>query len=417
VRRLVVLLVVLAGCGSEETRTPASVVPAESEAYVSLDPRLDGALERLLRAVGHDDANVVHDVRPWIGGRAAAFMVGEELGVAFEVRDEEGAAAFADEFQPAAVVGDHVVVSREAEVVDQVAAVEEDDGDVLAAIDGFDERGAVYATATNRTIAGGLANELGETTFLVSALIGVLPPDGRFTAHMTRDGRATRVVVTGLPRPPGEAPSLADLPGAAWLALSSADLGATLLTLFSIAPPGPPAYGRAQLASGLDLDDEVLRHLGAGTFFVQGSGHTDLGARLVVETKDDAALRRAAITLARELGPDAEVHTNRPGAGESWLELAAIAKGLDPTDVGTLDSFFAEIRSGMLDVDIGEATGGDSEQLRDMPYFQDAERRLGAPPTVFVDLKALSRFTEEPLPGAYFALAQTSRDLRAVYLR
>jgi hypothetical protein len=165
----------------------------------------------------------------------------------------------------------------------------------------------------------------------------------------------------------------------------------------------------------------VLRHLGAGTFFVQGSGHTDLGARLVVEVKDEAAVRRAAIEVGRELRPDADVRTNRPGSDEAWLELGAHAEGLDPTGVGTLNSFFAEVESGRLDIDFGEATGGDSEQLRDMPHFQDAQRRLGAPPTAFVDLAAVSRFTDAPLPGAYVALAETSeggrRGLRAVYVR
>jgi hypothetical protein len=411
----VVVLVALAGCGGGQESTPASVVPADAEVYVSVDPRLRGMLDRLFGAVRMDAVNTVHDVGPWLGDRAAAFVARDATALALEVRDEDGAAAFVDEFQPSAVVGDHVVVSQSAELVDTVAAIEDDAA--LAAADGFDERGSVYATATDARIAQGLAAELGMPTVIESAMTELLPRDGRATMRMTTDRRATRVEIDGLGRRAPPAPSLADLPGAAWLAFSAGDLGATLLTAFSIAPLGPPAFGRAQIASGLDLDDDVLAHLGAGTFFVQGSGHTDLGARLVVELDDEAALRRAAITLAQELRPDADVRTNRPGSGEAWLQLAAIADGLDPTEVGTLDSFFAEVESGRLDVDFGEATGGDSEQLRDMPYFRDAERRLGMPPTVFVDLAALSRFTDAPVPGAYFAMAESSGGLRAVFVR
>jgi hypothetical protein len=410
----VVVILVLAGCG-EETSTPASVVPGDAEAYVSVDPRLDGMLDLFFGAVDMDAVNTVHDVGPWLGDRAAAFVVGDATGLALEVRDEEGAAAFANEFQPAAVVGDHVVLSPSAELVDAAAALEEDDA--LAAMEGFDEGGAVYATATDGRIADGLAAELGMPIVVQSAMIELLPREGRSTMRMTIDGRATRVDIAGLGPPPPKPPSLADLPGAAWLAVASGDLGATLLTAFSIAPLGPPAYSRAQNVSGLDLDDDVFRHLGAGTFFVQGTGHTDLGARLVVEAKDEAALRRAAIDLGQELRPDAELRTNRLGSDEAWLELGAIVEGLDPTEVGALDSFFAELQNGRLDVDFGEATGGDSEQLRDMPYFQDAERRLGAPPTLFVDLAALSRFTDAPVSGAYFALAETSDGgLRVVYV-
>jgi hypothetical protein len=420
-----VILVALTGCASE-TSTPASVVPADAEAYVSVDPTLDRMLERLFGAVEMDAVNTVHDVQPWLGDRAAAFVVGDATAVALEVRDDEAAAVFVDEFQPSAVVGDHVIVSQSAELVDATAALEDDAA--LADADGFDsdaEGGerppAAYATATDGRIADGLAAALGLPVAVESAMIELLPREGRFTMRMTIDGPATRLEIAGLGRPPPKAPSLADLPGGAWLAVAAGDLGSTLLAAFSIAPLGPLAYARAQLASGLDLDDDVFRHLGAGTFFVQGSGHTDLGARLVVEVKDETALRRAAIELGRELRPDAEVRTNRPGSNEAWLELGAHAEGLDPTGIGTLDSFFAEVESGRLDVDFGEATGGDSEQLRDMPYFQDAECRLGAPPTAFVDLAAVSRFTEAPLPGAYVALAETSeggrRGLRAVYVR
>jgi hypothetical protein len=174
--------------------------------------------------------------------------------------------------------------------------------------------------------------------------------------------RSRRIEVSGMPRRPDAAPSLADVPGAAWLAFASADLGedATLAR---------ERLAQIEQATGIDLEQAVLGHLGAGMFFVQGRNPGEMGGRLVAETVDEDALKREATAWAERLGPEqAEIHK-----GENFFELTV--------DDPALPHLFLEIRDGRLQIDGGVAPGGVAEDLDDTRAYRDAERRLGGPPT------------------------------------
>jgi hypothetical protein len=126
----------------------------------------------------------------------------------------------------------------------------------------------------------------------------------------------------------------------------------------------------------VDLEHDVLPHLGAGMFFVQGRYHYERGGRLVAEVGDEEGLRREVVALARRLGPKrADLQLNRPGA-EPFLELSARAGDLEP--------FFLRLRDGRLYLDVGTAPGGVAEDLSDTRAYRDAARRLGGAPTLLL---------------------------------
>ena len=125
---------------------------------------------------------------------------------------------------------------------------------------------------------------------------------------MWKESGRQRIEVTGLPARSDTAPTLANVPGAAWLAFASADLGEDAALARE-----HEQYVQIEALTGLDLEAPVLPHLGAGMFFVQGRTPDDMGGRLVAEVADEDALRREATALAQRLGPKrAELHHERP---------------------------------------------------------------------------------------------------------
>jgi hypothetical protein len=153
--------------------------------------------------------------------------------------------------------------------------------------------------------------------------------DGPLTARIWEEPGRERSEVAGLPPPSDTAPTLADVPGAAWLAYAWADVGAH------------DRFVEIERLTRLDLE-RVLPHLGAGMLFVQGHTPTDTGGRLVAEVADEEAVRRA---------------------------LAGDHKGR------------VRIADGRLIIDAGVAPGGVAEDLDDTRAYKDAARRLGGAPT------------------------------------
>jgi hypothetical protein len=215
--------------------------------------------------------------------------------------------------------------------------------------------------------------------------------------------RAAEVEISGLPQSP-PAPSLKDLPNAAWLALAAGDTGRTIAAALATFTP---QLDDAEQATGLDFDDDVLPHLGPGSFFIQGTQYTDLGARLLAETKDERALQRAAVRFARRMGARAELYKTRPGADERIVQVSWSRRGSQDE---LFDDYWVEIRGGRFILETGQATGGVAGALSDTPRWKDAVRRLGGEPTLLIDLISAERVVGDALLPLTYVAARITPD-------
>jgi hypothetical protein len=171
---------------------------------------------------------------------------------------------------------------------------------------------------------------------------GEMLGDGPMTARIWRESGRERIEVTGLPAHSDTAPTLAAVPGAAWLAFASADLGEDAALARE-----HEQYVQIEQLTGLDLERSVLPHLGAGMFFVQGRTPADMGGRLLAEVADEDALRRALVS--RRKRPDIP--------------------------------YRVRISGGRLTIEAGVTPGGVAEDLDDTRAYRDAARQLGGAPT------------------------------------
>jgi hypothetical protein len=348
---LVAICAVLAGCGGGESG-PESVVPKDATAYVSVDMRSPVAA-----ALPH---------RAWVGDRAALFALDDEIALVLTADDEDAARAYAREpevafeWPAAGIVDGHLVLARTAGLVD--AAREAADGEAYKTDEPEDL--AAFVSAKRGADAGEALAHLG-----MPAGLTLLLPEGELEARARQDGEATVIDVDGVaPRPRG--PALDAVPESARLAISDGDIGSLVLAARVAAPE---MWTRIERRVGIDFERELIPHLAAGTFFVQENAD-DENARLVVDIRDQAAVRRAGfnvITVQRRR-PRTTVWTG--GAQEE------LSFGVDWPKRG----FYATIENGRLAVDIG-TTGGDSEFITDTARYRDAERLLGAPPALLLE--------------------------------
>jgi hypothetical protein len=371
--RLSVLVValVLAGCGGG---APSEVVPADVTLYVGASA--DEA-DMLLTLTSRADLAFDRDVKPWLGERAAYFQRGgeDEYGLVFASENDERAEAFARKvasggpLRASAVIDGYLVLASSRELLR--AANASAGGQSLADSARLDIDGEDEEDAPDILMAGDHPDVL--LSRLPWPEQGSIPTDAfgddPVTARLWNASGVQRIEVTGLPARADAAPTLADVPGAAWLAFASADLGED-----AALAGAHEQYVQIERATGLDLERAVLPHLGAGMFFVQGRNPYDMGGRLVAETGNEDALRREAIAFARQLGPRrADLVLEPPGADERFLELVV--------DLPDLPHVFVRIRDGRLSLDVGAAPGGVADDLDDTRAYRDAERRLGGRPT------------------------------------
>jgi hypothetical protein len=336
-------------------------VPADATIYVGVSA---AEAERILGATSRADVEFERDVEPWIGDRAAYFAIvaRDEAGLVFDVEDEEAAEAFARKVTAAgplrasAIIDGKLVLTSSRDLLRAADAAA--GGQALADstrldVAGEDEEEApdvVLATSEPRAFAAGV------DAFDVPAEPAIpLIDDGPVTARMWDD----LVEVKGLPASP-PAPSLADLPGEARVAIAAANL--------SIGDPlagGREAVRRWPPA--LDLPP-LLRHAGAGTMAVQAEG-----AQIVAEVKDEAALRRALGALARGL-PRRRFVVDLYEVNGTLHLLASPRRKREP-------HFLVDVGKRLV-VATGEALGGSAEDLGDTARYRAAERQLGGPPTM-----------------------------------
>lgn len=339
------LLLTLAGCGGGP---PSEVVPADATIYLGADA------SQAERTIGWPDGDFdfERDVRPWLGERVAYFTLGApDAGFVIDSEDDEAAEAFAakvttgSQYRASAMIDGHLVLTSSRALLRAANAAA--GGEALADSTRLDVEGEDSDDPPAFLIA---AEEPGTVPAAFELLMGIdgdsIPAealgDGPLTVRLWEKPR--RIEVTGLPPHADTAPTLANVPGAAWLAVASADLGEDALLARA-----HEQYEQIEAMTGLDLERSVLPHLGAGMFFVQGRTPTDMGGRLVAEVADEEALRREANALERRGG----------------LEVP----------------YRVRISDGRLFLDVGAAPGGVAEDLDDTRAYKDAARRLGGAPT------------------------------------
>jgi hypothetical protein len=347
-RRLPILaLLLLAGCGGG---APSEVVPADATIYIGVDAE---HAEPLLPETSRVDIDFEDDVVPWLGDRAAYFAIGPQdiAGLVFDAEDEEAAEAFGRKVTAGGPMRASAVIDGRLVLASTRA--------LLRAADAAADSGSL-ADSTKLDVAGEDADD--PPDFLIAAEEPPIVPqafelvkamdrpeipdealgDGPMTARIWRERGRERIEVAGLPPHPDTAPTLAGVPGAAWLAFASADLGED-----AVLAREHEQYAQLEQLTGLDLERSVLPHLGAGMFFVQGKTPADMGGRLVAEVADEDALRRAVVARRKR------------------------------ADV----PYRVRISGGRLIIDAGATPGGVADDLDDTPAYRDAARRLGGAPT------------------------------------
>jgi hypothetical protein len=363
VRRSLAIVVAagVAGCGGSGDR-PASVVPKDAAAYVAVDMRSEVADELPQRS--------------WVGERAALFTLGDAEGTALllETDDTEAAEAYAHEpsveqaYPASAIVDGHLVLATNDALL--TAAREAADGESYK--DDESAGLAAFATAAHGADAAEPLARLG-----VPEPAARLLPDGRFTARVRADGTAMTIDVDGA-TPRSGAPALDAVPASAWLAIASGDVGADVRAAI------PELLDRASQRLGIDTERELLPLLAEGWAYLQHTTDHESG-RVFAQLRDDEAMRRAGarVRAAQRRRPRANVDFYRNIGGQ--MHLYVDWPGLIESPVS---NFVATVEDGHVSIELG-SPGGDAEDIPDTARYQDAERRLGGPPTLLVDLKAI----------------------------
>jgi hypothetical protein len=369
-RRLAILIAVaLAGCGQS---APSSVVPADASVYVGLS----AAEAERLPALTSQEVDFEREIRPWLGDRAAYFArADDEYGLVFAADDEEEAEAFgrrvatAGPLRASAVIDGYLVLASSRELLRAANAAA--GGQALANSTRLDVTGEdeddppeiLLATQDTRAFTSGL--DLFDFPSRGPALD--LAGDGPLTARLWDEVTE----VKGLPAR-GPAPSLEDAPGAARVAIAASDLSA-----HDPLEPARDALARVRAWPDVGLYEAARPYLGAATMFVQGRSFFDIGARLVADTDDEAALRRDVVAAARDIYRRRwNVDVN---LGRDFLQIGVSRrKGLGP-------HLYLQVKNGRFYIDFGTPVGGVAEDLGDTRRYRDATRRLGGAPTLLID--------------------------------
>ncbi|HEU4657828.1 MAG TPA: DUF3352 domain-containing protein [Capillimicrobium sp.] len=404
------------------------------------------------------------DVKPWLGERAGVFVTGfngedADAAVVVASTDDEKAAAAVEkdagedaeqrtyedveywvdaDGNAEGVVGDFVVVGTERAfrtVVDtvngdDVETIEDGDqyGEALDAVGGDEDALATVYVNTEGLIdavgrSGGIPAEqldsLRETLQenggeAAAAKLGVA--DNQVTVESAAIG------VTGDAASAGgdAAAAVAALPGDAWMAFGIGAIGERVRNAMDQLRTAAEAQGQdldqilAQVSqqTGIDIDQDLLSWMGDGGVFVRGTGLSDIGGALVVQTSDPKRSNEAIVKIAQLLqqqSPGTSVSPLRGVAGaDDGVVISAPGSPVQVILATAGDRFVAGVGQSAVEEAIDPKT-----TLADSDAFQAAADALGddVKPSFFFDVAPVLTLAEAVGAGGDPSFAEAKQYL------
>jgi hypothetical protein len=459
----------LAGCGGsggDPDADPAAVVPARAPIYLEASVKADDDFEAVAkklsgsenpnaeikrlfeRAVneGGGDFKWDEDVKPWIGDRVGIYITalnpeGEDADAAFvaPTEDADKAQEFlekdlaekgdGDEQEPkvadrkykdteykvdtanneaVAILDDYAVYGTEQAVKGGIDATE---GEGLADADAFkkardqvedDALGFGYVRLST------LFSSLGPQGAAARQLLGQSGDTVAFSLDAEENEISAEVATLGAKDggPTGPGAVLPSLPGDAWVAAGSADIGAQFeKQLQQFSQLG--AFGGVNVdqvleqfrsQTGLDVREDVLSWMGDAGIYVAGQGLSDIGGALVVQSKDAAKSEdfvAALPRLIRRFGQgQVTARSLEPSGGVDFdrgVQLRASGLPLPISIVAAGERFVIAVGGTAL-----EAALKPAEALKDSAAFKDAAEKLeeGIEPQLFVNMDPIRQLLD-----------------------
>jgi hypothetical protein len=171
-----------------------------------------------------------------------------------------------------------------------------------------------------------------------------------------------------------------ELPADSWLAFAQPELGRTIEGYLDLAAGA--AGGRdviqqqLEMATGLDLERDVIAWMGDWSAFVRGTSVAELDGAVVIETKDEAASGRFIDAIARLARENAG-----PGMRIVPLQLAGGGEGVTARSPELPRPIHLFQRDGKVVAAYGDAAAEDAidpgETLAGSPGYTQAEEALG----------------------------------------
>ena len=399
------------------------------------EERLNELLEKASKSEKDSKVDYRQDVQPWLGDKAAVFVAAPKAGSketawsAVVATTDEGKAkdtiakgkkagdkdatyngtdyVIDSEGDAMAVVNGFFVAGSDAGVK---AAIDANKGESLSesdrykqAIDGVDDEriALVYEDLSGlvQTLASASGESLGPAAPLLGSLFGGKPVVATIKAEQQA------LVIDGS-LIPGSAvlnlfgkttPLLGDVPADSWLAIGQSDFGGAVKSLFGMFAgfAGGEEQLKAQVrqASGLDLDRDVFSWIGDVAMFVNGDSQQSIGGGVLIQSKDEAASRRALTklsALAARTG-DVTVSAAEVGGAKGYK----LANESAPRGVYMLQS------GDKVAITYGEgaakqALSGSGDGLTSAPGFADAADKLGEAyaPSLYVSVPPILRVAD-----------------------
>ena len=313
------------------------------------------------------------------------------------------------------VVGDFVVIGTEKGF--QRTAEMDEGGDSLAdsgrykdAVGDLDDGslGHYYVDVNSIIAAAGKADpeaakqlEQAKAFFPVDKLG---PVTGSFQAD--GDGMSLDTVLTGVPEGPfrdlialssgSGSELLAELPGDAWAAFASPNVGESSKSLFDQfagALGGAAIAAQVQQATGLNLEQDVFSWIGDIGVYARGTTEADLNGALVIESTDDAKAGAAFAKIVGLIGKETGTPAEPVKIDGAEAAFAIVAPGA-PQQV------ILARGEGRVVAAYGEQAAKDalkpSAKLGDAESYGDAEDVLGdgLPPAFLLSMDSIIKLVD-----------------------
>jgi Protein of unknown function (DUF3352) len=380
------------------------------------EQRLNDLLEKASKSDKSSKIDYRDDVKPWLGDKASVFVASAKSGsksspwaVVIATTDEDKAKDTINKDKGAgdkeatyngtdyvvesdgdamAVVDGFFIAGSEAGIK---AAVDANKGDSLSesdrykqAIDGVDDERIALVYEDLSGLVQTLANASGESLGPAAPLLGSLFGGKPVVATIKAEQQA--LVIDGS-LIPGSAvldlfgkstPLLGDVPADSWLAIGQSDFGAVVKSLFETFAgfAGGEEQLKAQIrqASGLDLDRDVFSWIGDVAIFVNGDSQESIGGGVLIQSKDEAASRRALTKLSALAAQSGDVTVSAADVGG--------AKGYKLVNESAPRGVYMLQAGDKVAITYGEnaakqALSGAGDGLTSAPGFTEAAGKLG----------------------------------------